>query len=42
MFHVVYDVKPFVVEGLELVISIVAEHVQIDERCIELQYGQVI
>ena len=28
MFHVVYDVKPLVVEGLKLVISIVVEHIQ--------------
>ena len=28
MLHVVYNVKPFVVEGLELVISIITEHVQ--------------
>ena len=28
MFHVVYDIKPLIVEGLKLVISIVIEHVQ--------------
>ena len=28
MLHVVYNIKPLVVEGLKLVISIVAEHVQ--------------
>ena len=28
MFHIVYDVKPLVVEGLKLVISILVEHIQ--------------
>ena len=42
MFHVIHNVKPLVVEGFELIISIIIEHVIDDEHCRELPCDQEI